>query len=142
LFDKQYVLEKAGNIRQSVNRLAQFEKMDAEEFQGNFDNYAIAEHHLRRALENLFDTGRHILVKNGLGHPSNYRDVIDMLGKAGIIPSNFASKIRGMAGYRNRLIHEYDRIDQAELYLIITTKLKDISEFVDYVIDFMVTRDS
>ena len=142
MFDKQYVLEKAGNIRQSVNRLAQFEKMDAEEFQGNFDNYAIAEHHLRRALENLFDTGRHILVKNGLGHPSNYRDVIDMLGKAGIIPSNFASKIRGMAGYRNRLIHEYDRIDQAELYLIITTKLKDISEFVDYVIDFMVTRDS
>ncbi|NLC08132.1 MAG: DUF86 domain-containing protein [Syntrophomonadaceae bacterium] len=140
MLDKQRVLGRVDKIRRSINRLADFQQMSFEEFRENADNYAIAEHHLRRALENLFDIGRHLLVKGGLGHPDNYREVIDMLGKAGIIPMNFASRIRGMAGYRNRLIHEYERVDEEEIYNIVTTKLKDFSEFVEYILDYIVKK--
>ncbi len=44
------------------------------------DNFAIAEHHLRRALEAVLDIGRHIVAKKGLGRPEDYRGIFELLG--------------------------------------------------------------
>jgi len=52
-------MERIALMRTSVYRLKEFRKMEEEEFLVNPDNYAIAEHHLRRALECLLDIGRH-----------------------------------------------------------------------------------
>lgn len=139
--NEQYIRQKAFNIRESVNRLVEFQNMSLDAFKRNKDNYAIAEHHLRRALENCFDMGRHILVKSGLGHPGNYREVIILLSDFGILPEDFANQIKGMAGYRNRLIHEYDRIDQEEIYKIINKHLDDFGIFLGYLLNYIEQKD-
>jgi len=67
----------------------------------------LAEHHLRRSLEALFDIGRHIIAKKGYGKPENYKQIIEKLGQHKVISPDFANKIQGMAGYRNRLGQEF-----------------------------------
>lgn len=124
-------------IRASVNRLNSFRKLTQQEFLADPDNYAIAEHHLRRALESLFDVGRHILVKKGLGHPRDYRSIIELLGQNRVIPRSFAQEIIGMAGYRNRLVHGYAEVTGAELYDLIQTRLEDIETFVKHILEFL-----
>ena len=66
MLNRQLILERLDILRNSVNRLNRFRELSEEAFAAHPDNYAIAEHHLRRALECLLDIGRHIVVKKRL----------------------------------------------------------------------------
>ena len=131
------VYDRIAMIEKSLNRLEQFQKYTMEEFILNSDNYAIAEHHLRISLEAVFDLSRHLLVKTGLGKPNDYRDILILLSKNKIIPLDFMEKIKGMAGYRNRLVHMYNEISHEELYKIITTRLDDIRELTAFLLKYV-----
>ena len=131
------VYDRVAVIDKSLNRLEQFRENTMEEFILNSDNYAIAEHHLRISLEAVFDLGRHLLVKTGLGKPNDYRDILILLGRNNIIPYDFLERIKGMAGYRNRLVHMYNEIGPEELYNIITTRLGDIRELTAFLLKYV-----
>lgn len=129
--------EKLNQIRSSANRLAKMREISREEFLTEPDNFAVAEHHLRRSLEALFDIGRHIAAKKGFGKPESYKEVIELLGRHGVISSEFSKSILGMAGYRNRLVHGYAYVSPEEIYHIIVTRLDDFALFCIAVIRFM-----
>lgn len=128
--NERILRERLDMIRTSATRLKALGQMSAIEFSSNPDNFAIAEHHLRRALEALFDIGRHIIAKKGLGHPPDYRSIVITLGQNAIIDQPFADSILGMAGYRNRLVHGYAEITEAEMHRIISTRLNDFDTFI------------
>ncbi len=139
MFNQELITERIGIIQNSVKRLNALAVMPAEQFCENEDAVDIAENRLRRALEALFDLGRHLVVKSGLGVPSDYRSVIEKLKAGRIIPPEFAQKITGMAGYRNRLIHEYNKITPGELHEILQTRLNDLTLFCNYIVDYIQT---
>lgn len=129
--------ERLDQIRVSSNRLKNMESIPLEEFLLDPDYYAIAEHHLRRSIESLFDIGRHIIAKNGFGRPENYSQIIEILGQQKVISQGFAKKIKGIAGYRNRLVHEYSKITPEEIHEIIKTSLDDFSEYCVFIVKFI-----
>jgi len=129
--------QRLDQIRVSTNRLKKMASISLEEFLSEPDNYAIAEHHLRRALESLFDIGRHIIAKNGFGRPENYSQILEILGQQKVLTPEFSKKIKGMAGYRNRLVHEYSKITPEEIYEIIRTRLDDFSEYCRFIVSFI-----
>jgi len=108
--------------------------MPEDQFVKNEDAIDITENRLRRALEALFDLGRHLVVKSGLGIPQDYRSVIEKLKEAQILPADFAEHIKGMAGYRTRLIYEYNKVTPKELYEILQTRLNDFTSFCKYIV--------
>jgi len=63
--------------------------------------------------------------------------IIDKLGERGIIPSEFAKSIRGMAGLRNILVHEYVDLDLKKIYEILQNRLGDFYNFMKYVNRFI-----
>lgn len=132
----ELVYDRAALIDRALHRLEQFKNMPLPEFVQDPDNYAIAEHHLRLSLEAVFDIGRHILVKNGLGKPGDYREILILLERSRIIPLEFMEKIKGMAGYRNRLVHMYNKISREELYDLIINKLEDIKALTSYLLEY------
>ena len=54
-----------------------------------------------------------------------------------IIPIEFARKIRGMASFRNILVHEYATIDLEKLHQILNNNLVDFEEFIKYTISYL-----
>lgn len=62
MFNEQLVADRAQLIRTSLMRLESLAALSWEQFAANADNFAIAEHHLRRALQALLDLGRHAVV--------------------------------------------------------------------------------
>ena len=60
-------------------------------------------------------------------------DIIDKLGERGIVPSEFAQAIRGMAGFRNILIHEYASVDMKKVYDVLHNRLDDFRKFAGYI---------
>ena len=59
------------------------------------------------------------------------------MGKHGVIPKDFASKIEGMAGFRNILVHDYLEIDPRKVYQNLLNALKDFDEFARYIVGYI-----
>ena len=133
----ELIEDRLAQIRTSSIRLQDLQKLTKEQFLSNPDNYAIAEHHLRRSLESMFDIGRHIIAKKGLGKPEKYSHIIELLGQHDIISFELSKQIKEMAGYRNRLVYEYARITSEEIYNIINTRLEDFEQFGKYIVEFL-----
>lgn len=95
-------------------------------------------HYLRIALEGVLDICRHIIAVKGFGIPDmETENLIDVLGMNGVVPTDFARKIRGMQGMRNAIVHVYWNLDYEKVYRMITENLSDFEDFVRYAIEYI-----
>lgn len=97
-----------------------------EDFTEDSRNVWAAESCLRRALEALFDIGRHILAKGFGEGVSEYKEIARKLGGSKVLSSHHAELLLILAGYRNRLVHFYHEITTKELYRICKEDMGDI----------------
>ena len=73
-----------------------------------------------------------IKLKN-LPKPQSYSEAIDILGEQRIIPSEFAHEFVKIAGFRNFLAHDYEKINYEEICVVMVKKLQDVRTYVQYV---------
>src|SRR3989344_4730388 len=72
------------------------------------------------AVERLFqlmadaaiDINKHIITRDKLEPSDDYEGTFRVLGKHGILPYELAEKISGSVGLRNRLVHEYEKVQR------------------------------
>lgn len=62
-------------IKEAIEELERLSKLDMDEFTGNKNNYIIAEHYLRRALEGILTIGSHFLSRLG-AKTKDYQEII------------------------------------------------------------------
>jgi len=134
--DEEKVTKLIKEIQESVERLKKLKKLSLEEFLSDKDNYAICEHHLRRALEGVLSLTTHILSRLPITKPKDYTEALIKLGEAEIIPVEFAQKIKGMAGYRNRLVHLYWEVSPEEIYGKLQ-EIEDFEKFCEYILKYL-----
>ena len=103
-----------------------------EEFLSDRRNAPAADSLLRRAVEAIFDTTRHLLAKGfGVG-PLEYREVARRAVEHGIISEQtLGERFVRIAGFRNRLAHHYDSVTPAELFGILSTDLPDLEALAE-----------
>jgi uncharacterized protein YutE (UPF0331/DUF86 family) len=95
-------------------------------FSADSRNIWSAESCLRRALEALFDIGRHVLARGyGLGL-SEYREIASKLADCGVLSAEESALLSVLAGYRNRLVHFYHEVSIDELYEVCARDLGDL----------------
>ncbi len=127
--NRKVLVNRLAEIERDLTELSKFQRLTLKEFTKGH-HFAVAEHHLRRALEAIFDAGNHILSRLPLApsqRPETYRAIARALGQYKVVSEEFAhGPLSEMASYRNRLIHFYDEITPKELYGIIHNDLKDI----------------
>jgi uncharacterized protein YutE (UPF0331/DUF86 family) len=129
------------------DRLAWLDKMVAEirtlplesyeEFSANQRDVWAAESCLRRALEAIFDLGRHVLAKGFGQGVTEYKQIAHELDRVGVLSHSRAGLLSTLAGYRNRLVHFYHEVTSEELYEICRENLDDLLEmkkaFVEWI---------
>lgn len=125
------VVQKAAQVRGMLAGISRLPLSDRAAFEADPRNAASAESYLRRALEALLDLGRHILAK-GIGQgPAEYKEVALALSRARVLDEEQGELLVRLAGYRNRLVHFYDEVSDAELYDICTRQAGDIDALLD-----------
>jgi uncharacterized protein YutE (UPF0331/DUF86 family) len=97
-----------------------------EDFSANRRDVWAAESCLRRALEAIFDLGRHILAKGFGQGVTEYKQIASELETAGVLSHSRARLLSTLAGYRNRLVHFYHEVTSEELYETCQNNLEDL----------------
>lgn len=128
--DREIILERFDIIQKSLNRLEKLKPLSKGKFFLD-DNFAIAEHYLRYALEAVFDICAHILARIPGVKVDEYKEMAFEMGKQKLVSKDFAEKnLYEMAGYRNRLTHFYFEIKPDEMRKIIREDLSDFKIFM------------
>lgn len=90
------------------------------------------------SIETILDIGNHILAENFNKPASSYRDIILGLGGKGIVSKEFSLSNQDMGDFRNKIIHDYDSIDDMKVYQyavkapeIFKIFMKNFIEFID-----------
>lgn len=63
--------------------------------------------------------------------------MLEKLGRAEVLSAKLISTIKEMRGFRNVLVHEYTRIDDALVYRMVKTRLDDFQTFKREVISYL-----
>lgn len=133
MIDRNLINKKLRELENYILTLEGLRTYPISELQKNREKLWSVEHGLQLTVQLVIDMGNHILAAIGEQEIEDYVDVIDRLGERGIIPSEFAQTIRGMAGFRNILIHEYTAVDIKKVYHVLHNQLDDFRKFAKYI---------
>lgn len=87
---------------------------------------------LQLCAQNVLDIATHLVASAGRDAP-DYASALDELGRLGIVPMDHVARIRGIAGFRNVLVHAYLDVDPARVHELLTTRLEDFEEFASHI---------
>jgi len=91
---------------------------------------------LQVCAQNALDIATHIAASAGRDAP-DYASAIDVAGELGILPAEFTVRFRGIAGFRNILVHGYLGVDLSRLHRLLNSGLDDFAEFARFVEDYL-----
>lgn len=92
---------------------------------------------LERLVGRMIDVNYHLLTESGEPPPRDYFHSFVALGRLGVLEPEFARRIAGCAGLRNRLVHEYDALDPAKVYEALQTAVSDVPQYLDAIRRFL-----
>lgn len=120
------ILDRLEWVKRMVATIQNLPLADKEAFFADDRNTWTADSCLRRALEALFDLGRHILAKGFGTATTEYKEIAKKLHQHAVLSNEDATLLTTLAGYRNRLVHFYHEVGAEELYEVCATHLADI----------------
>lgn len=128
--EKDIVIKRIDGIMAELAELRRLGQQDVNQFSAG-DAWKLAQFHLHRALEGVFNISTHILSRIPGGQATQYKEIAVKMGELGVVPKDFAAnRFVEMAKYRNRLVHFYAEVSAAEAYGIIQNDLGDFDVFL------------
>jgi uncharacterized protein YutE (UPF0331/DUF86 family) len=135
------IRSKLDILRENLARLAEIPQATYAEFASDFRNLDSALHRLQTSIQALIDVAAYVCAQRGLGTPGSSFDVIERLERAGFLPAGAAERFAPVVGFRNRVVHLYDRIDPQIVYRILTEERADIEELFRLLVDALAKSD-
>jgi len=139
--DIEVVRDRENRIRRYVSDLRDMIRISEAEFLENRERQYAVLHAVQLAIEASVEIATHICVADNLGIPSSYVDAFDMLEKASIVDGTLAEELRGMARFRNRIVHFYGEIDLRRVYRLLQSHLADFDRYL-VAIERYLTREA
>lgn len=119
-------------LREALRNLRRHSGRTADELRVDADLRWTVERGLQLCAQNTLDIATHIATASGLDSP-DYATAIERLAELSVLPAQFASRLRPIAGFRNVLVHGYLQVDLAIVEKVLTEKLQDFDEFARHV---------
>lgn len=123
------IRSRLARLREILGALQELTRVPRDEFVSSFRHHWAAERGLHLAAEVIFDIGHHILAGQFNDHPTDYEDVLTRLENHGVLSSELRSRLRGLGGFRNLLVHAYLDIDLDRIYQTLQEELDTFTAF-------------
>ena len=109
--DAAIVRRKLGHIMAALEALRPLARLTREEYRAQLYERKAAERFLHEAIEAALDINAHLIAETGAPVPDDYCGGFVAMGDLGIFSPELAQRLAPSAGLRNRLVHEYETLD-------------------------------
>lgn len=136
---REKIYEKLENFREYLGYLKRLreEAGSQGEFEADFHLFGNSERFLQLCIQAIIDIAHLVIIDLGVRRPDDNYGAISILHERGVIKGELASKLTGMIGLRNILVHEYGKIDRKKIYQVLATQLEDLEEFQRMIIKYL-----
>ncbi|TDA67879.1 MAG: DUF86 domain-containing protein [Clostridia bacterium] len=129
--DRERVQEKLGFIKQQVSEVRQLvATRGAGEVTSDPWLMKGLKYSLQVAIEAMIDVAYHIAAKGYECAPRDARDAFEILAQKGAVGQEDLPVFLEMVRFRNRLVHGYNKVNDAVVYYAAENKLQDFDRFV------------
>lgn len=122
------MLNKAAIIERCLRRIAEEYAGDPARLRNLTHQDAIVLN-LERACQAAIDLAMHCVARDHLGVPQSSAQPFDLLALAGHIDIDLARKMRGMVGFRNVAVHQYQDLNPDILRYVVENGTQDLVAF-------------
>lgn len=122
------VLAKAQTVRENLDGLDHIPQGTFVEFAADPRNLPATLHLLQTAIQALIDIGTLCCSRLGLRTPRSSHEVFVALEADGRLPKGTADRVAPIVGFRNRVVHLYDRIDPARVHEVLVRHRGDLAD--------------
>lgn len=128
---RQKIIEKIQRLDEYLSYLKRLkEEIKSEkEFLDDFHFHGLVERYLQLSCQVVIDTLNLLIIEKDLAKPESGQEVVSFLFKKSIISQDLFSRLEGVVGFRNILVHEYGRINHKKVYQYLMEKLEDFEVF-------------
>ncbi len=134
---KREILSKIDMLNKYVDLLKNYKYASVKDLEEDPTLRGAVERYLQVAIECCLDIGEMIISVKGFKKPESYREVIEILGKEGVLPKEFANKFTPAASFRNILVHAYAEVDVEKLYEFLQENVGDFEIFAKYIAEYL-----
>lgn len=127
------VLNKIQTIERCLRRIREEYEGAEDSFESNYTKQDSVILNLERASQATIDIATHIVKVKGLGLPNSSRELFDLLLENGFISESIAKQMKGMVGFRNIAVHDYQNLNLEIVVAIVEKHLGDFEGFVSEV---------
>ncbi len=135
--DAAIIRRKLQHIVASLEGLRPIGRMNVEEYRARFYERKAGERLLQETIEAALDINAHLIAELGGEIPEDYYGGFLKAADLGIVPPDLAGSLAPSAGLRNRLVHEYEAIDDAKVLQSIGALLALYPRYVQAVEAFL-----
>jgi len=140
MIDKKLIYRKINLIGKDLQALKPISHLSEKEYFKKPEYEILTERYLERIITRVIDINYHLIVETGNPPPKDYFNSFIELGKMKILPYNFSQKMARYAGLRNRLVHEYNSLDEKKIYQASKSIVKDLPQYFRHIENFIEKR--
>lgn len=137
---RKQILDKIQNMDEYIDylkHLAEETTGRKDEFLRDFHCFGLAERYLQLTIQTLIDIVQLVIIEEGMKRPDNNQEAVSLLYNEKIISESIASKLDGIVGFRNILVHEYGKIDRERVFEYLHGRTDDFVEFKREVLKYL-----
>jgi uncharacterized protein YutE (UPF0331/DUF86 family) len=128
------IINKTETIKRCINRIN-------EEYDANPDNLLIYGKqdsiilNIQRLCEACIDIAVHFIRVNKLGVPQSSKESFEILENRGIITKELSNSLKGMTGFRNIAVHDYQSLNLKIVQVVVEKHIYDSLKFAKVILE-------
>ncbi len=138
--DKPEIERKLRLLAEYLSELEQVSQASYKQYQGSFQVKRSAERLIQLVVEVATDINGLLIMGLGEAPPQDYYTSFTQLGKLAVLPDDFAQTLAPTTAIRNRLVHEYDTVDDRLVYASIKPLLEEFTQYLELIRKYVQNR--
>ncbi len=137
MYDKEVIAKHLAGLLKDLENLSKHKGVSEEDIKQNLDLLWILERGIYLSLQNIFDVFAHLISAKFNRSWESYAEIAVVLFEEKLIDEVKRNLLIQMAGFRNRLSHDYLGLDLNVITDIVNNKLDDLYSFARLISDFI-----
>ncbi len=134
---KDFIIKKIEKIKSYLKEARELFQLTDSEILHSLNNLHVAERLLQLIVDTSLDINNHLIKELGLETADDFKGTFEILGKNNILEKEFSIKIGQVVGLRNRIVHQYETVDNKKFVEDFRKHNSDFEEYFRFIITYL-----